>query len=313
MSDAAADVLLAGGLERRGSVTAPSARSRACLLRGGCVRASPAGARPSLAAARCADARRRRWHHGAPPGIPPSVAVSAGDGSAVVQWVAPDDDGGATISGYTVTALPGGATASVPGVARTATVTGLTNGVAYRFTVTASNRAGAGSPSAVSDAVTPTAAAGAAGTVLVHEDFATSAGSMEPIAGGAWGVSSGRYVLSAPADGGEGVPNANLAVAGPVVTGDFTLTSLGSTTATDSPFNDFSLIFGFRDPADYWFVSFSESNDPNTSGIFRVAGGVRTELADITRRSSPAPCTRCGSSAGVPRCGCSGRGSRSRR
>ena len=89
-------------------------------------------------------------------------------------------------------------------------------------------------------------------------------------------------VLSAPADGGEGVPNANLAVAGPVVTGDFTLTSLGSTTATDSPFNDFSLIFGFRDPADYWFVSFSESNDPNTSGIFRVTGGVRTELADIT-------------------------------
>ena len=55
----------------------------------------------------------------APPGIPQSVAVTAGDGSVVVQWVAPDDDGGATISGYLVTALPGGATASVPGVART--------------------------------------------------------------------------------------------------------------------------------------------------------------------------------------------------
>ena len=183
-----------------------------------------------------------------PPGIPQSVAVTAGDGSAIVQWVAPDDDGGATISGYTVTALPGGATASAPGVARAATVSGLTNGIAYRFTVTASNRAGAGTPSAVSDAVTPTATAGAAGTVLVNEDFATSTGSMEPIAGGEWGVSSGRYVLSAPADGGEGVPNANLAVAGPIVTGDFTLTALGSTTATDSPFNDFSLIFGFRDP-----------------------------------------------------------------
>ena len=151
-----------------------------------------------------------------PPGIPRSVAVTAGDGSAVVQWVAPDDDGGATISGYTVTALPGGATAEVPGVALTATVAGLSNGVAYRFTVTAANRLGTGSPSAVSDAVTPgAAAAGVVGTVLVREDYAASTGSMEPIAGGVWGVASGRYVLSDPDDGGEELSNANLAVAGP--------------------------------------------------------------------------------------------------
>jgi hypothetical protein len=217
----------------------------------------------------------------APPGIPTSVAVTAGDGSAVVQWVAPDD-GGATISGYTVTALPGGVTAEVPGVARAATVTGLTNGVTYRFTVTASNRLGAGTPSAVSDAVTPAAVAGVAGTVVLREDFATSTGSMEAVTGGEWGVSSGRYVLSDPDDGGEELPNANLAVAGPAVTGDFTLTALGSTTATDSPFNDFSVVFGYRDPDSYWFASFSEGNDPNTSGIFRVEGGVRRELADIT-------------------------------
>jgi hypothetical protein len=134
----------------------------------------------------------------------------------------------------------------------------------------------------VSDAVTPTAAAGATGTVLLSEDFATSAGSMVPVAGGEWGVSTGRYVLSGPTDGGEAVPNANLAVAGPIVTGDFTLTALGSTTATDSPFNDFSIVFGYQDPADYWFASFSEGNDANTSGIFRVEGGMRTELADIT-------------------------------
>jgi hypothetical protein len=217
-----------------------------------------------------------------PPGIPTSVAVSAGDGSAVVQWVAPDDDGGATINGYTVTALPGGAAATVSGVARAATVTGLSNGVAYRFTVTASSPTGAGPPSAVSDAVTPSPAAGAVGAVLVDEDFATSTGSMEAVTGGVWGASSGRYVLSAPADGGESVANANLAVAAPVVTGDFTLNATGSTTASDSPFNDFSVVFGYQNPADYWFVSFSEGNDANTSGVFRVSGGVRSELADIT-------------------------------
>jgi hypothetical protein len=218
----------------------------------------------------------------APPGIPTSIAVEAGDGGAVVSWAAPADDGGATISGYRVTATSGGVSVDVPGVARSTTVTGLTNGVAYRFTVTASNRLGAGTPSAVSDAVTPTAAADVGGTVLVREDFAASTGSMETVAGGTWGVSSGRYVLSDPADDGVEVPNANLAVAGPAVTGDFTLTALGSATATDSPFNDFSVVFGYRDPANYWFASFSEGNDPNTSGIFRVEGGNRRELADIT-------------------------------
>jgi hypothetical protein len=167
-------------------------------------------------------------------------------------------------------------------VARTATVPGLSNGVTYRFTVTARNRAGPGPASAVSDAVTPSPVPEAAGRQVIGEDFGTSAGGLTAVAGGTWGVASGRYVLSAPADGGEAVPNANIAVDDTVVTGDFTLTASAAATATDSPFNDFSVIFGYRDPADYWFASFSEGNDANTSGIFRVAAGARTQLADIT-------------------------------
>lgn len=217
-----------------------------------------------------------------PPGIPSSLSVTPGDGNAVVTWVAPADDGGDTISGYTVTASPGGATAEVPGVARTATVLGLTDGMAYRFAVKARNSAGWGPESAVSQAVTPTAAAGVTGPRLIDEDFATSAADFTPVAGGTWSVASGRYVLSAPADGGEGVSNANLSVDDTVVVGDFTLTAVAATTPTDSAFNDLSVIFGFRDEADYWFASFSEGNDANTSGIFRVAHGVRTQLADIT-------------------------------
>ena len=103
-----------------------------------------------------------------------------------------------------------------------------------------------------------------------------------PVAGGTWAVASGRYTLSAPADGGEAVANANLAVHNAAVTGDFTLTASAATTPTDSPFNDFSIVFGYQDPANYYFASFSEGNDANTSGIFKVVGGARTELADIT-------------------------------
>jgi hypothetical protein len=218
---------------------------------------------------------------GAPPGIPTSVSVTPGAGSAVVSWVAPADEGGSTVSGYTVTAQPGGQVAKVPGVARSATVMGLSDGVAYRFTVVASNHAGPGRPSAVSGAVVPSAAPAPTGPTLIDDDFAADAGGMEAVEGGTWGTASGRYVLSAPADEGVDVANANLAVHPTVVSGDFTLSALAATTPTASPFNDFSVVFGYRGPADYWFASFSEGNDDNTSGIFRVAGGVRTQLADI--------------------------------
>ena len=160
-------------------------------------------------------------------------------------------------------------------------MTGLTNGTTYRFTVTAENSAGTGPRSAVSNAVTPTAISPATGTQLINENFASSAGGLGRVAGGEWAVSIGRYTLSAPADEGEAVANANLAVHERVIDGDFTLTALASTTPTDSPFNDFSIVFGFQDPSNYYFASFSEGNDANTSGIFKVVNGTRTELADI--------------------------------
>jgi hypothetical protein len=218
---------------------------------------------------------------GPPPGIPTSVSVTAGDGRVVVSWVAPVDEGGSTISSYTVTAHPGEQTAKVPGVARSATVLGLSNGVAYRFTVVASNHAGPGPPSAVSSAVTPSVATRPAGPRLLSEDFSTGPGGMEAISGGTWGVASGRYVLSAPADHGLWVPNSNLAVHRTVVTGDFVLSALAATTPTASLFNDFSIVFGYQDPTNYYFASFSEGNDVNTSGIFKVWRGTRTQLADI--------------------------------
>ncbi|HWM02254.1 MAG TPA: hypothetical protein VNP92_07930, partial [Actinophytocola sp.] len=40
--------------------------------------------------------------------------------------------------------------------------------------------------------------------------------------------------------------------------------------------------FGFRDASNYYFASFAEGNDANTSGIFKVSGGTRTQLADIS-------------------------------
>jgi Fibronectin type III domain/Putative collagen-binding domain of a collagenase len=92
-----------------------------------------------------------------PPGAPTNVAGVPGDGQATVSWT-PANDNGSPITRYVVTASPGGATATTPGGNKTsATVTGLTNGTSYAFTVVATNAAGDGPASLPSVAVVPTA------------------------------------------------------------------------------------------------------------------------------------------------------------
>ena len=88
------------------------------------------------------------------PDAPTGVTATAGRGEATVSWTAPASNGGAEITGYTVTASPGGATCTTTG-ATSCTVPGLTNGTAYTFTVTATNSAGTGTASAASASVTP--------------------------------------------------------------------------------------------------------------------------------------------------------------
>ena len=88
------------------------------------------------------------------PGAPTGVSATAGDRQAAVSFTAPAD-GGSPITSYTVTASPGGAAAS--GAGSPITVSGLANGTAYTFTVTAANGVGTGGPSSPSTPVTPVA------------------------------------------------------------------------------------------------------------------------------------------------------------
>ena len=92
------------------------------------------------------------------PDAPTAVTGTAGDGSVTVAWTAPGSNGGSPITGYVVTAAPGGATCTTTG-ATSCVVTGLENGTGYTFTVTATNAAGTSSPSAPSATVTPVAGA----------------------------------------------------------------------------------------------------------------------------------------------------------
>jgi trimeric autotransporter adhesin len=87
------------------------------------------------------------------PDAPTSVTAAGGNSQAVVSFTAPADNGGSAITSYTVTSSPGNITAS--GASSPITVTGLTNGVEYTFTVTATNAIGTSSASSVSNAITP--------------------------------------------------------------------------------------------------------------------------------------------------------------
>jgi hypothetical protein len=105
------------------------------------------------------------------PGAPTSVAAVRGPGEAVVSFTAPVSDGGSAITSYTVTSSPGSVTAT--GSTSPITVTGLTNGTSYTFTVAATNAVGTGIASSASSAITPIAAS------LAGVNFGGTGGALE--------------------------------------------------------------------------------------------------------------------------------------
>ena len=95
------------------------------------------------------------------PGAPFLFGVTGGDGSATVMFL-PTSTGGSAITSYAVIATdsttPGNGGQTASGATSPITISGLTNGDAYTFTVTATNAVGTGPPSASSPSVTPVAA-----------------------------------------------------------------------------------------------------------------------------------------------------------
>ncbi len=86
------------------------------------------------------------------PGAPTGVsAATTGSGIATVTFTPPATNGGSPITGYVVTSSPGGITAT--GGASPITVTGLTDGTSYAFTVKAVNAIGNSAESTPSNVI----------------------------------------------------------------------------------------------------------------------------------------------------------------
>ena len=89
------------------------------------------------------------------PSVPRSIMASATLNTTTISWMAPLADGGSAITSYRVVSSPAGYDSGLIGVSTLSVVaTGLTNGIPYTFTITATN-SGTLTSSATSSAVTP--------------------------------------------------------------------------------------------------------------------------------------------------------------
>ncbi len=133
------------------------------------------------------------------PGAPTIVSATLGNAQVTVTFNPPASDGGAAITGYRVTSNPAGGTDSSGGtLGQSHIVTGLTNGTAYTFTVTATNSVGS-TASASSVSVTPYAPPVASNT-SVNVQVNSSANVITPGISGAVNA-SGLTILTTTSHG----------------------------------------------------------------------------------------------------------------
>ena len=167
------------------------------------------------------------------PGAPTGVIGVAGNTKVTVSWSAPSNNGGSPVTGYTATASPSGRTCVT--ATTSCTVTGLTNGTSYTFTVKASNLIGPGSSSSASSGVIPattkpgppTTVVGTVGNAQVSFTWAA------PLDNG--GASVTAYTVTAFTSGGVAVSPAKTCSPASVSTRACTITGL--TNGTDYKFS----------------------------------------------------------------------------
>lgn len=218
------------------------------------------------------------------PGAPTIGTATPGNASATVSFTPPTDNGGATVTGYTVTSNPGNRTAT--GTASPIAITGLTNGTSYTFTVTARNVNGSGTASTPSVAVTPSTVPGAPTSVTVAAGNASATVSFAPPTNNGGAVITGYTVTSNPGNLTATGTASPITITGLTNNTAYTFTvtaaNLDGSSVASGPSNS---VIAIANPGPYYVDPSTGSNaNPGTTGspfktityALAVAAGVGT-------------------------------------
>ncbi len=180
------------------------------------------------------------------PGNPTSVVAVAGNGQATISFTIPGSDGGSTILYYTASSTPG--TQAGYGTSPI-TVSGLSNGTTYTFTVTATNAVGTSTASSASNSITPstTPTITTSDASSITATTATLNGSIDALGGASvtdrgfeWGTNN-AYGNSISTNGSYSVGTYNADLSGLTCNTEyhvraFATNSVGTASSSDSSF-----------------------------------------------------------------------------
>jgi hypothetical protein len=107
------------------------------------------------------------------------------------------------------------------------------------------------------------------------------------VLGGTFGVTAGKLQLTSPATS-LAVPNSNMAThLFELPTNHYEFFVDGNAPASSSSFDDFTVFFNVTDEFNHHFVNISEGNDAASNGLFRVSGGVATQIVGFGSNTTP--------------------------
>jgi hypothetical protein len=128
--------------------------------------------------------------------------------------------------------------------------------------------------------------------LLVREDFEHGAARWQPTDPAAWRVSdgSGGKVFSLFQQSKYEPPYrspVNFALLKDIVVGDFELEARLQSTVKDYGHRDMVLVFGYQDPAHFYYVHFGKQADEHANQIFIVNGAPRVKISTKSTPGTP--------------------------